>query len=280
MDLDALLCDISELSQGDSSKVKVQLRSERLTLYRENYIQLRNEMIVLVPDEEIEQELRSWKKLLPQIDKAVDAAYEYLSKEHKMDDQGSANSNDKSQPSNLTLPRIELPKFNGDVLTFQTFWDQFEAAVHNNDNLPNVQKFTYLRSGLSGNAQQVVEGFEVTGANYQPAVECLKHRYGRKRVIISSIVRSITKMDAKSTVSASSLRDLYGCILLPIFESKLPAQLLEKWELELVDTPEDEIDLELFFKFLNRQVVSKEGGERGLHTNSSPTSRSSNVRDE
>lgn len=145
-----------------------------------------------------------------------------------------------------------------------------------------------------------MEGFEVTGANYQPAVECLKHRYGRKRVIISSIVRSITKMDAKSTVSASSLRDLYstlknrnialealgedpvshGCILLPIFESKLPPQLLEKWELELVDTPEDGIDLELFFKFLNRQVVSKEGGERGVHTNSSPNSRSSNVRDE
>ena len=51
----------------------------------------------------------------------------------------------------------------------------------------------------------------------------------------------------------------HGCI----FETKLPPQLLEKWELELADTQEDEIDLELFFKFLNRQVVSKEAGERG-----------------
>ena len=70
--------------------------------------------------------------------------------------------------------------------------------------------------------------------------------------------------------SASSLRDLYdtlknrtralqalgenpmshGCILLPVFETKLPPQLLEKWELELPDTPEEEIDLDLFLSFL------------------------------
>ena len=124
----------------------------------------------------------------------------------------------------------------------------------------------------------------MTGANYQPAVECLKHRYGRKRVVISSLVKSVVQIDAKPVVTAPSLRDLYdtlknrtgalealgeipknhGCILLPIFELKLPSAILEKWELELADTPDDEIDLALFFKFLNRQVVSKEGGERNL----------------
>ena len=77
------------------------------------------------------------------------------------------------------------------MLKFQNFWDQFEAAVHDNDDLPNVQKFTYLRSVLTGNAWQTTEGFEVTGSNYQPAVECLKHRYGRKRVVISSLVNQL-----------------------------------------------------------------------------------------
>ena len=90
----------------------------------------------------------------------------------------------------------------GDVLKFQNFWDQFEAAVHDNDDLPNFQKFTYLRSVLTGNALQTIDGFEVTGANYQPAVECLKHRYGRKRVLISSLVKSVVQIDAKSLVTA------------------------------------------------------------------------------
>ena len=145
--------------------------------------------------------------------------------------------------------------------------------MRNNGDLPKVQKFTYPRSVLTGNALQTIElGLEVTGANYQAAVHCLQHRYGRKRMIISSLVKSVIQMDAKSAVSASALRDLYdtfmnrtralealgedptshGCILLPIFETKLPPQLLEKWELELADTQDDEKDLELFLKFLNR----------------------------
>ena len=48
----------------------------------------------------------------------------------------------------------------------------------------------------------------MTGENYQPAVDFLKHRYGRNRVIVSSVV----KMDAKSGVSASSLRDFYDTL--------------------------------------------------------------------
>lgn len=43
----------------------------------------------------------------------------------------------------------------------------------------------------------------------------------------------------------------YGCILLLIFEFKLFFVILEKWELELVDILDDEIDFELFFKFFN-----------------------------
>ena len=68
----------------------------------------------------------------------------------------------------------------------------------------------------------------------------------------------------------------HGCILLPIFDTTLPLLLLEKWELELAVTPKDDIYLDLFIKFLNRQVVCKEAGERGLHKNTNPNNRSSN----
>ena len=84
---------------------------------------------------------------------------------------------------------MELPKVDGDVLKFQNFWDQFEAAVHDNENMPAVQKFTYLRSVLDGVAYHTIEGFEVTSANYQHAVDALKHRFDRKRIIISSLVK-------------------------------------------------------------------------------------------
>lgn len=54
----------------------------------------------------------------------------------------------------------------------------------------------------------------------------------------------------------------HSCILLPILETKLPPELSEKWELELNDINEESVDLELFFKFLNKQVISKEAGQR------------------
>ena len=295
--IEAVIRAISELSEIENNKVKVKIRIERLSEHRVAYVQLRDRIISLLADEEIENELCCWREFLDEIDQALDAAHEYLNKESNSEEQSSKGSvhKDSHQSSNLKLPRIELPKFSGDVLKFQNFWDQFEAAVHDNDDLPNVQKFTYLRSVLTGNALQTI-GFEVTGANYQLAVECLKHRYGRKRVVISSLVKSVVQMDAKSAVTAPSLRDLYdtlknrtralealgeipkshGCILLPIFKLKLPSAILGKWELELAGTPDDEIDLELFFKILNRQVLSTEAGERNLPGNLSLKSRSTN----
>ena len=173
---------ISELSEIGNNKVKVKIRIERLSELRVAYVQLRDRIISLLADEEIENELCCWREFLDEIDQTLDAAHEYLNKQCNSEEQSSKGSvhKDSHQWSNLKLPRIELPKFSGDVLKFQNFWDQFEAPVHDNDDLPNVQKFTYLRSVLTGNALQTIEGFEVTGANYQPAVECLKHRYGRK----------------------------------------------------------------------------------------------------
>ena len=48
------------------------------------------------------------------------------------------------------LPKLTLPNFDGDVQTWQKFWDLLEPAVHENCNLTNEQKFSYLKSQLEG----------------------------------------------------------------------------------------------------------------------------------
>ena len=60
---------------------------------------------------------------------------------------------------------------------------------------------------------------------------------------------------------------IHSCILLPIFETKLPPELSEKWELELTDVKEEDVNIEFFFKFLNKQVLSKEAGQRSTNLN-------------
>ena len=251
----------------------------------QSFSEVRDQIIALILENEIAEEAQRWIDYQRAIDNALDIAQEYISKQtvSKVDEQTTSCST-KHKQSHLKLPKLLLPKFDEGVLKFRNFWDQFEAAVHNNDNVPVLQKLTYLRSVLEGIAYRTIEGFEVTSANYHHTVDDLKHWFGRKRIIISSLVKSIVQLEPRSNKGVASLRDLHDtlknririlealgekpmahfCILLPILVTKLPPELSEKWELEVTDSKEESVFLELFFKFLNKQVISKEAGREML----------------
>jgi len=50
------------------------------------------------------------------------------------------------------LPKLNLPTFAGDPLTWQSFWDSFDTAVNSNTALDGVQKLNYLWAKLHGDA--------------------------------------------------------------------------------------------------------------------------------
>ena len=62
-------------------------------------------------------------------------------------------------------------------------------------------------------------------------------------------------------------------ILIPLLEIKLLQYLAEKWELELSDIADEKITIDRFFRFLNRQIVSKEAGEHSSIENASASSQ-------
>ena len=94
-----------------------------------------------------------------------------------------SNSND----SHAKLPKLTLDKFNGEVLSWQGYWDQYYVAIHTNSSLSDIGKFNYLRSYLTETTSECVKGLSLTSANYQEkAVEILKELYGNKQVLISS----------------------------------------------------------------------------------------------
>ena len=45
----------------------------------------------------------------------------------------------------VKLPKITLKTFSGDPLDWKSFKETFEAAVHNNESITNIEKFTYLK---------------------------------------------------------------------------------------------------------------------------------------
>ena len=50
--------------------------------------------------------------------------------------------------------------------------------MHNNPELSDVNKFTYLQPLLQKEAKDSIAGLALTSANYQAAIEILKKRFG------------------------------------------------------------------------------------------------------
>ena len=83
-----------------------------------------------------------------------------------------------SPPDHVTrLSKLDLPQFTGNPLHWQSFWDCFEATVHSNTSLTGVQKLSYLRAQLCGDAARVIAGFELTNSSYDHSIALLKERF-------------------------------------------------------------------------------------------------------
>ena len=97
--------------------------------------------------------------------------------------------------SGVRLPKIDVPTFDGNILSWQTFWEQFSIAVHERTSLSDTGKLVYLRHALKdGEAKRVIEGLFRSGDQYTEAVTCLRSRYDRPRLIHQTHVKKIVEI--------------------------------------------------------------------------------------
>ena len=102
---------------------------------------------------------------------------------------------------------MTLPKFSGDVLEWQSFWDQFKVNVYDSD-LPVVSKFSYLLSLLQGEAKQAIQGHSMTSDHYKTACKILEDRYGRTERIFFTHIQKLLNITIPSKCSISVLEFL------------------------------------------------------------------------
>ena len=87
-------------------------------------------------------------------------------------------SNNLNDATSASLPKLIIKPFDGNILNWQTFFDQYSSTVHSKTNLNDIDKFTYLKSLLSEAALETISGLTLTSDNYSEAIELLKNRYG------------------------------------------------------------------------------------------------------
>ena len=92
------------------------------------------------------------------------------------------------------LPKLEFSKFDSDIINWQGFWDQFLIAIHKNDSLADIEKFTYLKLFLSDSALQSIHCLSLNVTNNKEAIEILHERYRNKQVLISAQMQKLEKL--------------------------------------------------------------------------------------
>ena len=82
-----------------------------------------------------------------------------------------------SHPSSVTsgvvdgkgvkLPKLDAPTFDGKLINWRSFWDQFNVAIHSRPSLSKAEKLAYLRNSLKGGpAKGVIKGLSESGEFY------------------------------------------------------------------------------------------------------------------
>ena len=139
-----------------------------------------------------------------------------------------------------------VEKYDGNPREFMAFMDSFRVAIDENSKLSGVEKLTYLRSYLTGEAEGSIKGIAATEANYKVAKAILIERYGNKQVIVNSHMDALIKLakvtkggdtkgirklydeiesNIRSLKSLGVTPDSFGCLLVPILLDKLPVAM-------------------------------------------------------
>ncbi|KMQ83158.1 hypothetical protein RF55_20764, partial [Lasius niger] len=188
-----------------------------------------------------------------------------------------SNSSHETRIAAVHLPRIDIPKFAGEITKWENFRDIFESLVASRTDLSNVQKLHYLKANLTSEASLILTNTQITDANYATAWELLKKRYDNPRAIVNAHLQTFVDLPSVNSHALCDLKilrdksnDIYTALLnlkrpvdqwedlmVFIIVSKLDKTTRRDWELTLGD----DVDIPSFAKldgFLTSRIRALE----------------------
>ena len=259
---------------------------------------------VLIEDDDLDAHVDEAEKYLYEKNKVKYKAVEMIelaSNQTNSDDNGSIAASSSSAASvaagvqlalaEAKLPKLELPRFGGDVFDWTPFYDAFMAHIGNKPNINPVAKFSHLLSLLDGEAKRTVKSYRLTADNYQPALDMLVERFGRPAFIRLRHINALLQLEPPSNrdsrghdyipalwkmldniVSHTQALANLGCageqieaILCPIIIQRFPKSFRDEWSR---DSQGHESDLKHTLKFIRNEVERLERSEAFQSSNS------------
>ncbi|XP_069358829.1 putative leucine-rich repeat-containing protein DDB_G0290503 [Maniola hyperantus] len=185
------------IQEAEIISSKLQTLLNRLSSELTNYFRLSNDP---APDDisEISTVQLEAEDILCELKVKIKEKTKVIERENQVNRDTNPNLNSR-------LPKLSLPEFDGDILQWSTFWDQFSSNIDKR-NLTDVDKLLYLKASLKGEAKKIVEGLETTNKNYSIALVTLKNRYGKENHIIDAHYSALYRVKASTAMNVTEVR--------------------------------------------------------------------------
>ncbi|XP_053691129.1 uncharacterized protein LOC128739658 [Sabethes cyaneus] len=181
----------------------------------------------------------------------------------------------------VKLPELTIPTFRGAHMEWITFRDTFKNLIGDNPHLSDIDRFTYLRTSLAGEALQQIASIDLTANNYSVAWNSLESRYENKKLLVKSHLDALFAVNSMKKESFEALNYVIGefekhlqmlkklgentnawsTLLAYMLASKLDSTTLRLWETEHRSTDVATYDDMIKFLSNHRTVLLSISGE-------------------
>lgn len=151
--------------------------------------------------------------------------------------------------TNIKLPKINIPVFNGNISNWPTFFGLYKSLIHENKTLSNSEKFQYLLSSLDKEPLLLIKNIPISNENYEIAFDNLYKRYQNTRILATHYWDKITDAPKLNTDSPKALRQLVDTFTDNITALKNLKYPIESWDFVLFRTLIRKLDSETIKRF-------------------------------
>lgn len=141
----------------------------------------------------------------------------------------------------LPLPPQDVGHFDGSFIDWCDFLERFNAIVHSNNQLSNVEKLRRLLQAVTGDAARELSRWPILDSQYVPAINKLRAAYGNRYLIARSHIEA---MEARPPID-STYESIYQMIreIEKARKDFTKMQVsLDRWELMIIAAMEKRLD--------------------------------------
>jgi len=173
-----------------------------------------------------EYTLKTFYEIEQSVKRAMIQLQEHMPKDANHQPNQSISS---STETSLKLPKISIPKFNGDYLQWDSFKDLYTELVHNAP-ISDSQRMHYLTQALTDEPKGLIKHLPSTGSNYNAAWTILISRYDNKRLIVSALLNQLLSQQQTKSESPATIKSLHDVTKECIHGLKAQGLPVQHWD--------------------------------------------------